>query len=163
MRRKPYFGKGTDSPNTARGGMYENYDYLVPLARVADHAFSGCPAVENAGLGNVKELLAALEAGQEVEFVESGGWGDGYRYYVKFWDEDECWPFDELDYDSEIGLHRIPLTLFRCVKCGKTMERRIPPRVYHQQINFRRGCQHEWHPAERKETISQCQQGLTSE
>ena len=36
----------------------------------------------------------------------------------RVFDEEEAWLLSELGYDSEIGLHRLPLVTLKCIKCA---------------------------------------------
>jgi len=90
--------------------------------------FANSPATENCESEELKELLAGLE-------------------HRKFFDEEEAWLLSELGYDSEIGLHRLPLVTLKCIKCGDTITCRVPCRVYRQQFADRTcgGCYHEYY------------------
>jgi len=142
-KMKPFYGRGTDAPNEPRHG--EHYDFFVPVASVPSWAYE---EIEENNI-RIRKLLADLEARQELQVIESGGWGDGYSYYVKFFDEEECFPLSELAYNDEIGLHRIPESLFRCDRCGKEKTFRAPRKKYNSPFSRRDKCRHEWRPVEK--------------
>jgi len=125
----------------------------IPFKEVVRcYDFANSPAAEPCGEGELKKLLAELEGRKEAEFIRfTDRRGDVY-YLVKFFDEEESWLLSELGYNSEIGLHLLPLVTFKCVKCGRTLTRRVPSRIYKQGYSdWRRGgCYHEYRPESEK-------------